>query len=215
MSLLAGLPILGPILAPLLKPVFDTLGQSEVDVASASNISLDAEQIATLATFEFALSNAVHKVLLSSGSPEGGAQSKLKTRDVFPLASVVSSAPLVGAFLQPVVPLLETLRLDSMNVTPTSAFSTALLNEDQSAKLVQFQSILQEELKSALPNVFDPTPSDAPLPSKSSPEEVKASPTSSPDASEDEDADPTTPSPDNASPADVPFVTPLSSPAPK
>ena len=186
-----------------------------MDVASVSNTSLDAEQIAALASFEFALSNAVHKVLLSSGSPGGGAQSKLNAREFFPLGGLVSGVPLVGAFLKPVVPLLEALRLDSINVTPTSVFSTALLSEDQSTKLAQFQSILQKEIESALPDAFKPTPPDVPLPSKASPDDVKASPTASPGTSEDNNSDPNTPSPDDASPADAPVTTPVSSPAPE
>lgn len=187
-----------------------------MDVASASTTSLNAEQITTLANFEFALSNAVRKVLPSSVNPEGGAQSKLRAAGVYPLGDIATGLPLVGAFLQPILPFLEAVGLDSITATSSSVFSTALLNEDQSAKLAQFQSILKQEIENILPpNDSSSTPSDAPLPSKASPEDVKASPTPSPGASEDEDSDPSAPSPDDASPADVPVATPVSSPAPE
>ena len=76
-----------------------------MDVASASNSSLNAEQIAALATFEFALSNAAHKVL--SGENTAG-----------------------GPFLRPLVSLSGALNLDSVDVKPNSVFSLALLTEE-------------------------------------------------------------------------------------
>ena len=187
-----------------------------MDVASASTTSLNAEQVAALANFEFALSNAVRKVLPSSGTPEGAAQSKLRAAGVYPLGDIATGIPLVGAFLQPILPFLEATGLNSISATPSSVFSMKLLNEDQSAKLAQFQSILKQEIENILPpNDSSSTPSDAPSPSKASPEDVKASPTPSPDTSEDEDEGSSAPSPDDASPADVPVATPLSSPGPK
>jgi len=175
-----------------------------MDVSSASNSSLNAEQIATLANFEFALSNAAHKVLLSDGNPEGSAQSKLKARGLFPLGELTTGVPMIGPFLRPVVPLLEALNLDSVDVTTNSVFSLALLNEDQSTKLAQFQTVLRQEIASVFPNASNSTPPDAPLP-----------PDVSPDASEDGSSDSDTPSPDDASPADVPASTPVASPVPK
>lgn len=182
-----------------------------MDVASASNSTLNADQIATLASFEFALSNAVHKVLLSSGNTEGTSQSKLETRGAMPLAEVVTAIPMFGPFMIPLVPMLEALGLDSVNVTPNSVFSMALLNEEQSAKLAQFQTILREEIEKVLPNTSNTSPPDAPSPSKASPDDAKASPTPSADTSEDDDSDLSTPSPDDASPADIPVATPVSS----
>jgi len=202
-------------LAPLLGSLLGAIGLSEVDVASASNGSLDAEQIAALATFEFALSNAVHKVLLSDGNPEGGAQSKLKARGVVPLGELTTGVPMIGPFLRPFVSLLEAIELDSVDAKPNSVFNLALLNEDQSAKLARFQTILRQELANVLPNASNSTSPDAPLPSKASPNDVEASPTPSPDTSEDDGSDSDTPSPDDASPADVPVSTPVPSPAPK
>jgi len=188
-----------------------------VDVASASTRSLNAEQVTALASFEFALSNAVRKTLPSSGNPEGGAQAKLRaTGGVYPLGDVATGLPMVGAFLQPVLPFLEALDLDSIPATSSSVFSTALLNEDQSTKLARFQSILKQEIEEIFSNDSSSTPSDAPLPSKASPEDdVKASPTPSPDTSEDDGSGSDAPSPDDASPADVPVATPVSSPGPK
>ena len=183
-----------------------------MDVASASNSSLDAEQIAALATFEFALSNAAHKVL-SSGSTAGGAQSKLKTRGVVPLGELTTGIPMIGPFLRPLVPLLGALNLDSVDAKPNSVFSLALLTEDQSTKLAQFQTILRQEIQNALPNASNSTSPDAPLPSKASPDDDDAKPsqTPPPNTSEDGSSDSDTPSPDDTSPADVPASTPVSS----
>jgi len=214
-SIIEGLPIIGPILAPLLGSLLGAIGLSELDVASASDSTLNAEQIGALATFELALSNAAHKVLLSSGTPKDGAQSKLKARGSFPLGEVTAGVPLIGPFLRPVTSLLESLGLGSVNATPSSVFSSGLLSEYQSAKLAQFRSILQQEIENILPDVSDTTPSDVPLPSKASPDDVEVSPTPSPGTSEDDDSNRSTPSPDDASPADVPVATPVSSPAPK
>lgn len=213
-SILQGLPIIGPLLAPILGSLLGAIGLSEVDVTSASNGSLNAEQIATLANFEFALSNAAHKVL-SSGNPQGDVQSKLKTRGAFPLGELVTSVPMIGSFLRPIVPLLEALGLDSVDATPNSVYSMALLTEDQSAKLSQLRSFLRQEVEKVFPNASNPTPSDVPSPSKASPDDTKVSPTPPPDTSEDDGSDSDTPSPEDASPADEPVATPVSSPAPK
>lgn len=214
-SILEGLPIIGPILAPLLGSLLGAIGLSEMDVASASNGSLNAEQIAALANFEFALSNAAHKVLLSGGNPEDGAQSKLKARGVVPLGELAAGVPMIGPFLRPLVPLLEALNLDSVDAKANSVFSLALLNEYQSTKLAQFQTILRQELANVLPDASSSTPPDATLPSKASPDDVKPSQTPSPNTSEDDGSDSDTPSSDDASPADVPDSTPVSSPVPK
>lgn len=213
-SIISGLPILGPILGPLLQQLLGGVGLAGVDVASASTSSLNAEQVAALASFEYALSNAVRKTLPSSGNPEGGAQSKVRASGgVYPLGDVATGLPMVGVFLQPILPFLEALGLDSIPATSSSSvFSTALLNEDQSTKLAQFQSNLKQEIEKVFPSDSDSTPSDAP---KASPEDAKASPTPSPDTSEDEDSDSNTPSPDDPSPADVPVATPVPSPGPK
>jgi hypothetical protein len=187
-----------------------------MDVSSTSNNSLNAEQIATLANFEFALSNAVHKVLLPSGSPGGGAQSKLKTRGV--VADLTTGVPVIGVFLRPMASLLEALNLDSANFKPgSSAFSLALLNEEQSMKLAQFQTILRQEVKTVFPDFDDSASPDPPSPSEASPNDVKPSPTPEPSSNtpEDDGSDSGTSSPDDASPADVPASTPISSPAPK
>jgi hypothetical protein len=210
-SILEGLPILGPILAPLLGSLLGAIGLSELDVASASDGSLNAEQIAALASFEFALSNAVHEVL-SGASPEGGAQSKLKARGLMPLGELVTGVPMIGSFLLPLVSLLEALNLDSVDAKPNSVFSFALLSEDQSTKLAQFQTILRQELTKVLPDASNPTPPDAPSPSKASPNDAKPSQAPSPSTSDDDSSDSDTPSPDDASPADKPASTPVSSP---
>lgn len=170
-----------------------------MDVASASNSSLDAEQIAALASFEFALSNAVHKVL-SDGSPDGSAQSKLKARNLVPLGELTTGVPMIGPFLRPLVSLLEALNLDSVDAKPNSVFSLALLNENQSTKLAQFQTILRQEIANVLPNASNSTLPDVPMPSKASPDDVKPS---------------QMPSPEGASPADLPDPTPVTSPVPK
>ncbi|KAF9654439.1 hypothetical protein BDM02DRAFT_3106843 [Thelephora ganbajun] len=214
-SILEGLPIVGPILAPLLGSLLGAIGLSEMEVASASKSSLNAEQIATLANFEFALSNAAHKVLLSGRNFESGAQSKLKARGVFPLGELATGVPMIGPFLRPLVPLLEALGLDSVDAKPNSVFSLALLNEEQSVKLSLFQTILRQELVNVLPNAYNSTPPDAPSPSKASPENVQPSPSPSPDASEDDVSDSDTPSPNDASLAGEPASTPVSSSVPK
>ena len=182
-----------------------------MDVASASNSSLDAEQIAALASFEFALSNAVHKVL-SDGSPDGSAQSKLKARNLVPLGELTTGVPMIGPFLRPLVSLLEALNLDSVDAKPNSVFSLALLNENQSTKLAQFQTILRQEIANVLPNASNSTLPDVPMPSKASPDDVKPSQMPSPDAS---NFDSDVPSPEGASPADLPDPTPVTSPVPK
>ena len=201
-------------MAPLLGSLLGAIGLSEVDVASASNSSLNVEQIAALANFEFALSNAVHKVL-SGGNPEGGTQSKLKARGLVPLGELTTGVPMIGPFLRPLVSLLEALNLDSVDAKPNSVFSLALLNEDQSTKLAQFQTILRQEIAKVLPDASSPTPPDAPSPSKASPNDAKPSQTPSPNTSDDDGSDDDTPSPDDASPADEPASTPISSPGPK
>lgn len=191
------------------------IGLSEMDVGSASNSSLNVEQIAALANFEFALSNAVHKVL-SDGSPEGGAQAKLKARGVVPLGELTTGVPMIGPFLRPFVPLLEALNLDSVETKPNSVFSLALLTEDQSTKLAQFQTILRQEIAKVLPSdTSDPTPPDAPSPSKASPDDAEPSQTPSPNTSDDDGSDSDVPSTDDVSPADEPASTPVPSPGPK
>lgn len=189
-----------------------------MDVASASKSSLTAEQIATLANFEFALSNAVHKALLPDGNPQvAGAQSKLKARGVVPLGELTTAVPVVGPFLRPLVALLGALDLENVDAKPGSVFSLALLNEAQAAKLALFQTILRQEVESVFPNATESTPPDAPLPSKASPNDAMPSPTPelSPDTSEDEGSESDTPSPEAPSPADVPDSARLSSPSPK
>lgn len=190
------------------------IGLSEVDVASASNGSLNVEQIAALANFEFALSNAVHKVL-SGGSPEGGSQSKLKARGLVPLGELTTGVPMIGPFLRPLVSLLEALNLDSVDAKPNSVFSLALLNEDQSTKLAQFQTILRQELAKVLPDASNPTLPDAPSPSKASPNDAKPSQPPSPNTSDDDGSDSDTPSFDDALPVDEPASIPVPSPSPK
>jgi len=202
-SILEGLPIIGPILAPLLGSLLGAIGLSELNVASASDTSLNAEQIAALANFEFALSNAVHKVLSPGGTPEGGAQSKLKARGVVPLGELTTGVPIIGAFLRPFVLLLEALKLDSVDAETNSVFSLALLNEEQSTKLAQFQTILRQEYAEFLPNVTDSSPPGATLPSKSSPDDTKPSQAPSPNTSDGDDSGSDAPSPDDASPADA------------
>jgi hypothetical protein len=212
-DILAGLPILGPILAPLLGSLLGAIGLSDMDVASASKTSLNAEQVATLASFEFALSNAVHKVLLSDSNLGGGAQSKLKVRGDFPLGELATAVPVIGPFLQPFVSLLKALNLYSVDAKPGSVFSLALLNEDQSAKLVQFQTILRQEVANILPNAFNSTVPDASSPSEADPDGAK--PPQSPDTPEGEGSDDDTSSPEDSLPAQVPDSTSTSSPAPK
>jgi hypothetical protein len=188
-----------------------------MDVATATNSSLNAEQIAALANFEFALSNAAHKVLLSDENPQVGAQSKLKARAVVPLGELTTAVPMIGPFLRPLVPLLGALSLENVDAKPGSVFSLALLNESQAATLALFQTILRQEVEKVLPNANNSTPPDAPPPSKASPNDVMPSPTPelSPDTSEDGGSDGDTTSPEDTSPADVPDSTRLSSPAPK
>lgn len=194
-------------MAPLLGTLLGAIGLSEIDVASASQTSLNAEQIVALANFEFALSNAAHKVLLSDRSPEVGAQSKLKARGVVPLGELMTAVPTIGPFLRPIVPLLTALDLEYVDAKPGSVFSLALLNQGQSAKLALFQTILGQEVENILPNANNSTLPDVPLPSKASPNDVMPSPTPEPfqDGSES----------DVPSPAVAPDSTPLSSPAPK
>ena len=176
-----------------------------MDVASASNSSLNAEQITALANFEFALSNAVHKCL-SDGTPNSsGAQSKLKTREAVPLAELTTGVPVIGPFMRPLVSLLEALDLDSVDAKPNSVFSLALLNEDQSTKLAQFQTILRQEFANVFPDVSNSTLPDS---SKASPDGAKPSQPPSPNASDGDASGGDTPSPDDASPADVPASTP-------
>lgn len=195
------------------------LNLSEMDVASASQISLNAEQIAALANFEFALSNAAHKVLLSDGNPEVLAQSKLKARGVVPLGELTTAVPTIGPFLRPIVPLLKVLNLEYVDAKPGSVFSSTLLNEAQSSKLALFQTILRQEVENMniLPDANNSTPPDAPLPSKASPDDVIPSPTPepSPDASGDDGSDSEAPSPDDTSPVDAPDSIHLPSLAPK
>ena len=213
-----GLPIVGPLLAPILGSLLGAIGLSELDISSAAKSSLNAEQIATLANFEFALSNAAHKVLLSEGNLEGGAQSKLKARGIVPLADLTTAVPVIGPFLRPLVPLLQALNLDSVDAKPGAVFSLALLNKDQSEKLALFQTVLQQELASVLPNADNSTSPDAPSPStEASPDDVMPSsvPEPSPDTFEDNSFDSDGPSPADASLADTPASTPASSPAPK
>ena len=216
-SILEGFPIIGPILAPLLGSLLGTIGLSEMDVASASKTSLNAEQIAALANFEFALSNAAHKVLLSVENPEVAAQSKLKARGVVPLGELTTAVPMIGPFLRPLVPLLTALNLEYVDSKSGSAFSLALLNEDQSDKLTLFQTILRQEVENIFPNANNSTPSDAPLPSKASPNDVMPSPTPelSSDTPEDEASDRDVPSPGDTPPMDASNSTHLSSPSPE
>ena len=213
-EILEGLPIVGPILAPLLGSLLGAIGLSEMNVASAPNASLDADQIAALANFEFALSNAAHKVLSPGGNPESGAQSKLKARGVVPLGELTTGVPVIGPFLRPFVPLLEALGLDSVDAEQNSVFSLALLNEEQSTKLAQFQTFLRQEIASVFPNVTSSNPPDATPPSKSSPDDAKPSQAPSPNTSGDDDSDSDIPSPDDTSPAGVPASVPVASPAP-
>lgn len=208
-DIIAGLPLIGPILAPILGSLLGAIGLSEMDVASASKASLNAEQIATLAGFEFALSNAVHKVLLSDGNLDGGVQSKLKARGLVPLGELCTAAPLIGSFLQPLVPLLKAIDLESVDAKPGSVFSSAFLTEDQSAKLALFQTVLRQEVATALPNVNNSTTPDAHLPSKASPDDDKPStPGPSPDTPGDDGPN------SDSSPPNVPDST-LPSPAPE
>ena len=180
-----------------------------MDVASASKVSLNAEQIAILANFEFALSNAAHTVLTDgSGNPDGGAQSKLKVRGTVPLAELTTAIPVVGPFLLPLASMLGALGLDSVDAKSNSVFNLALLTEDQSMKLAQFQTILRQQTATFLPNSTTP---DATSPSKASPDD----PGSSPDTSEGNSSDDGAPSPEGTLPMDVPDSTPTSSPAPK
>jgi len=211
-SILEGIPILGPILGPIFGSLPGMIGLSEIDVSSASNSFLNAEQIATLANFEFALSNAAHKVLLSNENPQVGAQSKLKARGVVPLGELATAVPMIGPFLRPMLPLLEALNLDDVGAKPGSVFSLALLNEAQFASLALFQTVLLQEVENVFPNANNSTPLDAPLPSKASPNDVMPSPTPEPHpgASEDDGSDSDAPSP-----ADVPDSTNSSSPAPR
>lgn len=213
-SILEGLPLVGPILGPILKSVLGIIGLSEMDVASASTSSLDAEQIAMLANFEFALSNAAHKVLLPDGNPAIGAQSKLKVRavvpSVVPLGQLTTAVPIIGPFLQPLLPLLQALDLEYVDAKPGSVFSLALLNQDQSAKLSLFQTILRQEVDKFLPNANNSTPPDAPSPNDVIPPPTPESSQGAPENGSD------APSPDGTSPVNTPDSgTLLSSPAPK
>ena len=185
-----------------------------MDVASASNSSLNAEQITALANFEFALSNAVHKCL-SDGTPDSsGAQSKLKTREAVPLAELTTGVPVIGPFMRPLVSLLEALDLDTVDAKPNSVFSLALLSEDQSTKLAQFQTILRQEFANVFPDVPNSTLPDPSSPSKASPDNTKPSQPPSSNASDGDGSDGDTLSPDNALPADLPTSTPISSLSP-
>lgn len=189
------------------------IGLSELDVASASTTSLNAEQIAALATFEFALSNAAHKVL-SNGNPEGSAQSKLKAREAMSLGALITAVPLFGPFLQPCVPLLKGLNLDMIDAKHGSVFNLALLNEDQAAKLAQFQTILRQEVASVSPNINNGTTPDASVPSEASPNDAEPSPAPEKplDTPEGQGSDPSDASPSSdGSPTDGPDVTPMSS----
>ena len=184
---------------------------AEMDVTSASNSPLNAEQITALANFEFALSNAVHKCL-SDGTPDSsGAQPKLKAREAVPLAELTTGVPMIGPFMRPLVSLLEALDLGSIDPKPNSVFSLALLNADQSTKLAQFQTILQQEFENVFPDASNSTLPDVPSPSKASPDDTKPSQAPSPNASDGDASDSGTPSPDDALPADVPASTPVSS----
>ncbi|KAF9787062.1 hypothetical protein BJ322DRAFT_698526 [Thelephora terrestris] len=214
-TVLEGLPIVGPILGPLLKQLLGAIGLLEMDVASASKASLNSEQIATLASFEFALSNAVNKVLLSDGNLDSGAQSRLKARGVVPLGELATSVPIIGGFLQPFVPLLGSLGFESVDAKLGSVFSMELMNEEQSAKLALFQTIFQQELASILPNVSNFTTPDARVPSKASPDDVKPStPGLSPDTPGDDGPNSDSSLPVDSSPADVPnsILPPTASP---
>lgn len=191
-SILAGLPIVGPLLSSIIGALLGKIGLSEIDVATASKTSLNTEQIATLANFEFALSNAMHKVL-SDGSPQGVAQSKLQARGAIPLGELIAGLPLIGPFLLPLVSLLKVIGLEFVDAKQGSAFSLALLNEDQSTKLAQFQTILRQEVATFLPNSSTPdaspspesnnSNSDAPSPDNVPPEEATGSIPMSPPAS--------------------------------
>lgn len=216
-SIIEGLPIIGPILAPLLGTLLGAIGLSELDVASALKTPLNVEQIATLANFEFALSNAAHKVLASGGNAEGGAQTKLKAGGTVPLAELATAVPMIGPFLQPFVPLLRFLNLDTLDAKPGSVFSLALLNENQSAKLAQFQTILRQEVANVLPNVSNTPTSDPPMPSKASPSD-DVEPSSTPeipsDASGGEGPGSSASSPDDISQAERQDSTLMTPPAP-
>jgi len=192
-------------------------GVLELDVASASTTSLKAEQIAALATFEFALSNAAHKVL-SDGNPGGDAQSKLKAREAMSLGALITAVPLFGPFLQPCVPLLKGLNLDAIDAKHGSVFNLALLNEDQAAKLTQFQTILRQEIASVSPNINNATTPDASVPFEASPDDAGPSPTPEQplDTTKGQGSDPSDASPANdGSPTDGPDTTPMPSLAPK
>lgn len=200
-SLLGSLPIIGPILAPLL-PLLGAIGLSEASASTQDATSLTADQLEALADIESLLFEAAHEV--TAGLPDAitPANATLQARGLLPLGSILTGLPIIGPFLLPLLPLLDSIGLASVDASP-EAVNAMSLNEDQTSKLAHLKAILEEDVPDLMPENDDHGDgASAPTPSGVSP---AANPT--PTAGAAEDSSSTTPS--AVSPeAETPCATP-------
>lgn len=152
-SLLGSLPILGPILQPLL-PLLGAIGLSEASVSAQTAHTITPDQLATLADIQTLLFNATHEVTSSLPKDAALAKSTLKARGLLPLGSILTGLPIIGPFLQPLLPLLDSIGLASVDASP-QAMNTLSLNEDQNAKLAQLKAILVDNVPDLMPEDSD------------------------------------------------------------
>jgi hypothetical protein len=187
-SLLGGLPIIGPVLQPLV-PLLGAIGLSEIDASSQELPSLTEAQLSTLADLENVLLNATHEIT-SGISINFATASVLQTRGLFPLGSILTGLPVIGPILNPLLPLLESIGLATVDAAPGAVYSMSL-TDDQSVKLAQLKDILEENIPDIMPERNGSTsPSDDPSsvsPGADAPVAILA-PTRPDENSEDADA---------------------------
>jgi hypothetical protein len=154
---ITSVPVIGPFLTPLV-PVLESVGLAG-GAASASPVhegALTPQQVSALANVESILSEAVYN-LTSSGAPgstsvsnstaaaKGSQEQSFHTEELMDIGSILLNLSVVGPFLQPLIPLLDSIGLGSSSVAPAAAAEA--MTSEQSAVLAKLLIHLTDSVR--------------------------------------------------------------------
>lgn len=190
-SALSAVPVIGPFLTPLI-PILQDVG---LVGSTADSATLSPAQVAALADLEGILSIVIYSLnvtsitakaestaTLSAITPEStGSDAQdslldtdgitLETHGLLDLGSILTGLPIIGPFLKPLLPLLDSIGLGASSIASVDDIKT--ISMEQVAALAQLEFMLAEAVDQYKAKSDS---SEADTPSKSSVSPAQASP---------------------------------------
>lgn len=163
-SALSAVPIIGPFLTPAI-PILESVGLAGPSAAAVDVGTLTSPQIAALANLEEVLSTIVYNLNITStptnaestvtsaaATPQSTGSSNdsslgtdggtLETRGLLDLGSILAGLPIIGPFLKPLLPLLDSIGLGASSIASVDDIKT--VSVEQATTLAKLEFMLAE-----------------------------------------------------------------------